>query len=265
MNVVANGTRGVRATKARVPKAVRHRNVRLSGSADVDRTIGQLRHRREASLERTAAPLEYLFHVGSQWVRVHRRDKDGVRYDRGIRDTAEGSPAERRPFSGLEEKGLYLFSRRAAGALFRERVEAHLIGCTDTARAIDPRELDHHGLESAALAAMDGSHFARTGRRKTDTGRLLVLKKELPPANFVADRHVHRWAQAGVVGGEKSYMARRIMIMDAGLRLSEDRKIQALLRYVNGHDPACAFTDDTRNVGPLQALIESCPRFRHIL
>ena len=176
MNVIANGTRGVRAAKARVPEAIRHRNVRLFGSADVDRTIGQLRHHREASLEGTAATLDYLFHVGSQWIRVHRRDKDGVRYNRGIRDTAERSPAQSRPFSGLQEKGNYLFTRRANGAFSRERFEAHLIGCTDTARAIGARKLEHHRLEGAALAAMDGNHFAGARRRETDTWRLFVFQ-----------------------------------------------------------------------------------------
>jgi hypothetical protein len=42
-----------------------------------------------------------------------------VRYDRGIRDTAEGSPAERRPFSGLEEKA-FTSSRVELTGLFSE-------------------------------------------------------------------------------------------------------------------------------------------------
>ena len=75
-------------------------------------------------------------------------------------------------------------------------------------------------MEGATLAAMDGNHFAGARRRETDTRRLLVFQQELPSANFVALRHVHRWAQARIVGGEKGYMARRIMIMDAGLRLA---------------------------------------------
>ena len=174
----------------------------------------------QAALEGNAARLEYLFHVRSQWIRVHRGDEDGVWLDRRVRDTAERSRTQRRPFSGLQEKGLYFFTRRATGAFSRERFKAHLIGCTDTARAIGARELEHHRLEGAALAAMDGNHFAGARRRETDTRCLLVFQQELPPANFVALRHVHRWAQARIVGGEKGYMARRIMIMDTGLRLA---------------------------------------------
>ena len=77
---------------------------------------------------------------------------------------------------GIAPGGNYLFTRRANGAFSRERFEAHLIGCTDTARAIGARKLEHHRLEGAALAAMDGNHFAGARRRETDTWRLFVFQ-----------------------------------------------------------------------------------------
>ena len=77
--------------------------------------------------------------------------------------------------------------------------------------------------------------LAGARRREPHPGQLLVFDEELTAANVIAYFHVHRGAEAGVVGAEDGYAVRCIVVFDAARGHAENRKIESLFRPVYRH------------------------------
>ncbi|MNN41438.1 hypothetical protein D3C81_1555570 [compost metagenome] len=153
---------------------------------------------------------------------VHGGDEDRAGDSIDGRHPAERAGTQRGPEAGLHQVVAYL-----PGV---EVVES-FGGVLGEADLFVPIEIDHHRLQHALLAAVDGADHAGTGSGVDHPGVLLVGEQRLAELDPVSHLHIHGRLHAVVIEADDGHAPHRTPGLDTLDRLACHRQVQPPLDF----------------------------------